>query len=220
MNILTKQPWWVMALIIVLLVLIIGTIWYKNYINSIKGGESTVVSQTKVYEIREYEPMIVAQVELENKEFRQGASAGFQILAGYIFGNNEAKQDIAMTSPVLDEIPGNQKIAMTSPVLDEMPKGGKRVFSFLMPDEFTLDSLPTPKDERVILKELPARKVAVISFNGIWSDDNFTKHYKKLVNALTADGIKFEEGFTRASYDPPITPPMLRTNEIHIKVMD
>lgn len=248
---------------VVIVVLVVVAVLYTRYIRSIQAHNYTVVAgntaqapavdidtpesaptpekkvwpTSDIYEIREYEPMLVAQVELDTMNFRNGSNGGFSILAGYIFGGNTKREGIDMTSPVLDEVQSqkiamtspvldevvNEKIAMTSPVLDEMPtegEGGKRLFSFIMPAEYTMDNLPIPNDDRVILKEIPARTMAVITFSGWWSEAKFDANYAKLKAALDTDGVQYKDGYTRASYDPPGVPPMLRTNEIMIEVIE
>lgn len=61
----------------------------------------------------------------------------FALAAGYIFGGNERKESVAMTSPVRTERSkgGSEKIAMTSPVRTERSEGGSGAFkvSFVMP---------------------------------------------------------------------------------------
>ena len=48
--------------------------------------------QTKLqdgkFEIREYQPYLVAEVYMEGEDFEQASGDGFRILADYIFGNN------------------------------------------------------------------------------------------------------------------------------------
>lgn len=216
MSFILKQPSWFWVLVILFFVFVISSFLYKYYIKSIEGGEYEVLEKKKDYEIRQYKPFLVAETDIQESDMRVGGNQAFSVLAGYIFGNNVSKEKIAMTSPVLDEVK-SEKIAMTSPVLDEVGFGGNRVISFLLPSKYTLDTLPVPQDDRVRLREIPARKMAVTSFGGFWSEKNFTKHYNKLTKALSGDGIKFQEGFTRASYDPPITPPFLRRNEILVE---
>ncbi len=52
------------------------------------------------FEIRKYEARLFTKVQLNTNDYSQASSAGFSKLAGYIFGGNDSKQKIAMTSPV------------------------------------------------------------------------------------------------------------------------
>ncbi len=204
-------------ILVIALVVIIGSFWYKYYINSIQSANYEVVEKNSIYEIRHYEPYLVAQTNIKTADFRDGGNQAFNILAGYIFGGNTSQSKIAMTSPVLDEVQ-SEKIAMTSPVLENLSNGGDRTFSFILPSQYTLETLPTPNDNRVIIKEIASKKVAVISFSGLWNQKRFDVQLEKLRTALKEKNISFSPDYTRASYDPPLVPWFLRTNEIHIEL--
>ena len=87
--------------------------------------------------------------------------------AGFIFGGNERRESVAMTSPVRTErVGGSEQIAMTSPVRTERSDAGAYRVSFVMPRKFTLDTLPAPRDARVHLREVPAHVAAAVWFTG------------------------------------------------------
>jgi len=68
-------------------------------------------------ELRVYEPMIIAEVEIETERKSYATSQGFRILAGYIFGGNTKRQSVDMTAPVQSqENEKNENIEMTAPV--------------------------------------------------------------------------------------------------------
>jgi hypothetical protein len=52
-----------------------------------------VVFKKDAYEIRQYEPIIVAQT-IVNEDFENAGNTGFRILAGYIFGGNQFQTEI------------------------------------------------------------------------------------------------------------------------------
>jgi hypothetical protein len=52
------------------------------------------------FEIRTYETRLFATLKLPGNRYEKLSSAGFTILAGYIFGDNDKKEKISMTSPV------------------------------------------------------------------------------------------------------------------------
>lgn len=72
------------------------------------------------FEVRQYAPAVVAEVHVDGTR-EEAVNAGFRILAGYIFGNNETRQKIAMTAPVtqgtrlpmLIAVPGRRMAAVT-----------------------------------------------------------------------------------------------------------
>ena len=61
-----------------------------------------VIEKESPFEIRSYEPMIVAEVQVDGD--LDGASGqGFRLIAAYIFGQNRVNEKIAMTAPVTVE---------------------------------------------------------------------------------------------------------------------
>ncbi|MCJ7693874.1 MAG: heme-binding protein, partial [Anaerolineaceae bacterium] len=105
----------------------------------------TVIRKEKNIELRDYAEYIQAEVSVESRTFRLAVEKAFNVLAGYIFGNNISKQKIAMTTPVTTS--RSERIAMTTPVT----VSGKGIYTvaFSMPSQYSMESLPLPKDERV-----------------------------------------------------------------------
>ena len=88
------------------------------------------------FEIREYEPKILAQVEVVG-DFDDASKKGFRLLAVYIFGNNvsdDGSSKIDMTAPVVLE-PKSKVIDMTAPFIKE-GNGREGLISFVMPKSF------------------------------------------------------------------------------------
>jgi hypothetical protein len=136
---------------------------------AIEEPKYSVVEKEPPFEIRSYAPMIVAEVQVDGD--LDGASGqGFRLIAAYIFGQNQVSEKIAMTAPVNveEKIPQSAKIAMTTPVGIES-KAGKWTVSFVMPAEYTMESIPKPINPQVQLRQIPAVKKAVISFTGFYN---------------------------------------------------
>ncbi len=165
-------------------------------------------------EIRRYEPMITASVEM--KHFGgQNRGDAFRALANYIFGANNNQSKLQMTAPVISSRP--QKIQMTAPVMQSSTQEPEMFF--VMPSEFTMETLPKPDDERIKIAEQPAKTVAVIRFSGTYNEDNFKENIEKL-NAWLAQKpeIKVMGPPQWAGYDPPFTIPALKRNEVMIPI--
>ena len=81
-----------------------------------------------------------------------------------------------------------------------------------------LANLPTPNDERIRLREKPARIVAVRRFSGRWSDKNVDQHEQRLLEDLQGLGIEAAGPPELARYNSPFTPWFLRRNEIIVPV--
>ena len=179
-----------------------------------------VLLETKHYEIRRYKPYIVAEVDVEGDTGSAG-NAAFRILAGYIFGNNEPGEKMAMTAPVeSQQKEQGEKMAMTSPVLSDAPDAGKTeyTYAFVMEKKYTLDTLPVPLDPRIRIYEKPERTVAVRRFSGRWSEGNYRKHETALLEALATDRVSTTGAPMFARYNAPFTPWFMRRNEIQIEV--
>jgi hypothetical protein len=164
------------------------------------------------FEVRQYAGYVVAETEVEASRGEAGNQA-FGRLAGYIFGGNTAKQEIAMTAPVTQ----SQRIAMTSPVTQQA-NGSKWLVQFSMPSSWTMKTLPVPNDARVTLREVPPRTVAVLRYSGTWSEANYVEHLEQLRKQLTASGLQTIGEPVWARYDPPYTPWFMRTNEVQLEL--
>lgn len=174
-----------------------------------------VLETNETYEIREYEPYIVAETVISEAS-EQAGRQGFKILAGYIFGANKAKAKMQMTTPVTTART-NVKMNMTVPVTTQ--RSGKAfVMQFVMESKYTLDTLPTPNDSRVRLKQIPKRVVAVHRFSGPTNEKNFAPHTENLLAALDADSVAIKGTPYSAVYDGPWTLPWKRHNEILVEI--
>ncbi len=116
-------------------------------------------------------------------------------------------EKIAMTAPVISE-----KIDMTAPVIRE-DQESKQKIAFVMPKEYTMETLPVPNDDRVTLREVPKRKVAVLKFSGFFGDKKVKDLEEQLINMLERDGLEYTS-ISFAGYNGPWTPPFMRRNEI------
>ena len=142
---------------IIALFLIVGVL-AGPVISNVEKPDYKIIQSEQNIEIRQYEPMIIAEVEIDGKR-KDAIRDGFRLLADYIFGNNTVAQNISMTAPVQQK--ENQKIAMTTPVQQQL-EGKSWKISFVMPSKYSMDSLPVPNNNRVRLKKLLTKKFVVI----------------------------------------------------------
>jgi hypothetical protein len=56
--------------------------------------------QEGAFEVRDYPSLIAAEVSVKGNR-SEAATAGFKLLAAYIFGANQRREKVAMTAPVL-----------------------------------------------------------------------------------------------------------------------
>ena len=173
-----------------------------------------VIKQSEPFEIRQYSPLIVAQVEVPG-DLSESSSSGFRLIANYIFGNNIAVRDgvLNMAEPV------PEKIAMTIPVIAE-GKGDKKTWliQFVMPKQYTLDTLPKPNNPQVKLLAMGSQKIAVIRFTGFITDDKVQEKTTELMTWIKSRN-ELPLGNPRlARYNPPWSIPWMRRNEILIPI--
>jgi len=174
----------------------------------------TTVASKKNYEIRQYGAFSIAETA---QEAEQGSS-GFNELFQYISGKNSGDSKLAMTAPVLkaDENVG-RKLAMTAPVIrKDGDRGG--TIAFVMPPGLRHDELPQPTSPKVTLREIPARKVAVVMFSGTADEKAIKGRTEQLLRALQDDGAVVLSQPETALYNPPWTPPFMRRNEVMVEI--
>ncbi len=179
-----------------------------------------IVKTDEAFELRDYEPMIVAEVTHTGDQ-RRTRGAGFRRLAAYIFGQDRPAggEDISMTAPVLQDRPvdQNEAIAMTAPVLRDTPGESQWRTRFVMPAKYTLETLPkAPAD--ITLTEVPARRMATVMFNGYARPDELALMERKLSEWVESEGLTPTGGFEHAFYDAPMVPGPMRRNEVMVEV--
>ena len=146
----------------------------------------TELGKKGMIEFRYYPVAIMASVTNSDPTYKGSSNSNFRVLAGYIFGGNQA----------------GQKIAMTAPVHMETGKDGSTM-SFVMPEGFTLEKLPRPRSGAVELHESPEEYVAVMRFGGWASDQVIETQKKELAEQLAALGIQHRNNFRFLGYNAP-----------------
>lgn len=157
-------------------------------------------------EIRQYESYLVAET-LVQASLEGAGNGGFRRLAGYIFGGNETAGG------------DSTKIAMTTPVTQDRVGDEYRV-RFMMPSQYTGESLPTPTDSRVTFGEVGPQRLAAIRYSGRWTRSGYEQHLTMLSEALESAGQSVVGEPIWARYDPPWKPWFLRRNEVLIALDD
>ena len=184
---------------VIIVLFVASQIFFMSSQKNIEQYPFKVVKTYDNFEIRNYEATLFTAVKLVTNKYDKASSKGFSVLAGYIFGGNNKKEKIAMTSPV----------AMTLKDTTTM--------MFMVPKKYKKEDLPTPNDPLIKFKEVPAKKMAAISFKG-WADDRKIASYKKkLINALEKEGIKYSNNFLFLGYNAPMEV-FNRKNEVIVEL--
>jgi hypothetical protein len=170
---------------------------YKS--QDIETPKYKVVKTYDSFEIRQYDTMILAQTVIKETSFKKSGSTGFRKVAGYIFGGNRNKQQIAMTAPVIMEF------------------GDDTRMSFVMPSKYKMEDLPQPNSAEVKLVKAEPKKIAVLRFSGFTSDNKINRKKDLLKEALKKEQINFKGEFSYLGYNAPWEL-FGRRNEIAVEV--
>jgi hypothetical protein len=168
-------------------------------------------------EVRNYDSLILVSTSMSGKK----GNRAFRTLFSYISGDNEGATEISMTAPVImgkkNLAKKGTKISMTTPVFMNESSAAS-LMSFVMPNDFTLETTPKPTNPDVLISELKDYKVAAIKFSGTLSNSNVEKHTEILENWITENGYAAINEPLKAGYNSPFTLPMMRRNEVLIEV--
>ena len=158
------------------------------------------------FEIRDYDSMIIASTGVK-ASYREATYTGFRRIAKFIFGGNADNLSIAMTAPVMT-------------TLEEQKNYQSYEISFVMPKEFSIESLPKPLSEDVEVRSKDLGLTAVINFGG-WATNNRVKYLnKKLKNFIEKKNYIITGPAIVAQYNSPWAIPPFRHNEIIIEIKE
>lgn len=192
-----KTP--VILTVIVLVILLITQIYF--IMAKTETQPYQVIKKEKKIEIRLYPSATMATVSMDAKSYKELSSKGFRKLAAFIFGGNQSKKNIAMTTPVYMDI-NNLQSSM----------------SFVMPSEFSKDNLPKPDNADIKIMTTAEEYVAAIQFGGYASDDEIKKFATELETRLKANNIEYFGNFRFLGYNAPYQF-LDRKNEIIVSVL-
>lgn len=202
--------WWIALVgVVVLAVVLWGLV-----VSKVEQPKYVVVESEQSIEIRDYPAMIVAEANVTGARDK-AIGEGFRIIAEYIFGNNLSSKKVAMTAPVTQQ--ASEKISMTAPVTQQ-GGGDSWQVRFIMPANYTMETLPKPKNSAVQLKEVASKRFAVIRFSGLAGEESLKRQTDLLTKFVSARKLTAVSAPTYAFYNPPWTLPFLRRNEVMIEV--
>ena len=196
--------------------IVAGTAWGPIVSQNVEQAKYTIVTKSNAIEVRKYAPMIVAETHVSG-ERKEAINQGFRQIADYIFGNNTARQKVAMTTPVIQQ--SSEKIAMTAPVTQQNDGKNWKV-SFGMPANYTMETLPLPNNDTVKLVELPARQFVAITFSGTADKEKIAEQTMLLNNYIHDNHLHSLSSPIYAFFNPPWTLPFLRRNEVMIDISE
>lgn len=158
-----------------------------------------VVRASGKFELRDYPTLTVVETRMASGG--NGSDGSFNRLFRFITGGNEAKQRIAMTTPVF--MSGNETNA---------------TMAFVMPAKMKIGEVPKPSDGLVTVRELAAGRFAVLRFSGGRRAKNEAESLERLRAWMKHEGLKELAPPIYGYFDPPWTPAFLRRNEVMARI--
>ena len=154
------------------------------------------------FEVREYAPCVLAEIEVEGSLSRASSQA-FGALFNYISKGNLDSRKIAMTAPVTAASSGGAS-------------SSSWVVSFVMPANLDISHLPLPQDSSVTLRSVPAELCAVLAFRGRADLDKWREKEIQLRKLASENGLKLSGHVRINRFDPPFKPGAFHYNEVAI----
>ena len=157
------------------------------------------------FELREYQPCVIAEVKVSGV-FSTSSSSAFSTLFNYISRGNKSSQKIAMTAPVITAQKADQS------------ESAEWHISFVMPPGSTYGKLPHPNNSQVTLRELDTETCVAKSFRGRATDELSRKVSEALRASAAKANIALSNETRICRFDPPVKPGFLQYNEIVIPI--
>ncbi len=170
-----------------------------------KRQEFRVLETYKDFEVREYQPCVIAEVKV-SANYADASGTAFSSLFKYISKGNKKSEKIAMTAPVI--------AAQRAEKIDS----DEWFVSFVMPSGSTFGHLPHPNDPQVVLRELDAETCIAMSFRGKATSELSQKKVHELRAAAAKQNIALSGETRICRFDPPFKPGFMQYNEIVIPV--
>ena len=168
--------------------------------DSYKEPQYNLIKKDGKIEIRQYSEYVIAKTSLNQGDTKEDNNM-FRTLAGYIFGGNANNQSIPMTAPVITKNNGSDYDMI-----------------FFMLDVDSLDQLPNPNNQNVVLENMEIGKTITITF-GMWATESRVKYYKELLDGyIVENNLKIDSELMVAQYNSPWAIPPFRKNELIYKI--
>lgn len=186
-----------LLLIGIIVTIVVLGIGFTTYISSTAEKTPYVVISDLGggVQIRQYETQTLISTFVKDEK------NAFGPLGNYIFGSNERKEKISMTSPVITT-----------------NNGSTMQMSFILPAGYTKSNVPKANSEEVFFSSVEKRKLAVIRFSGMVSDEKIKQKEQDLMRILKENSFDFYGEPLLLRYNPPWTPPFMRRNEVAFEI--
>lgn len=209
------KPLLIVTITCVILIIIWIVVSYRVD-TSLSEPSYVVVEKKDSYEIRRYDPYLIATVVVDGDSYRDRTNKAFGLLANYIFGGNSTKTSIEMTTPVQTKT-DSVKIEMTTPVVTEQ-NGSQLTMSFVLPERFTLENVPKPLIPEITLTQKPVTITATKGFSGLAGEEKSNKQKETLMDAIAQNNLEPTSAPQILQYNQPWIFPWARRNEVSVEI--
>ncbi|MEM1024200.1 MAG: heme-binding protein [Myxococcota bacterium] len=183
---------------------------------SYEEPEYSVIQRGEAWEVRQVQAYTIAEIHVD-ASFEKAGREAFRPLVRYIGGANETGRKMAMTTPVEQR---GQVLGKGGPELSRPSSKGGHDVAFVLPLGVAVEDAPKPKDERIHLRRMAERTVAVLRYSGTWSRARYEDHERRLLDAIASSSEWSVDGDpVWARFNDPFTLWFLRRNEVQIPVV-
>ena len=175
----------------------------RSRYNGLEVQPYTVVETDGGFELRDYQPHLVAEVQATGGR-SQAATSAFRKLFAFITGKNADAEEIAMTVPVVQ-----------SPVASDESSWTVR---FVLPARFSPETTPGPDDPDIRITEEPGGRFLAVTFAGIANQAALENRKAELATYASTRGLSLEGPPIYLFYNDPFTLPWKRRNEVAYRV--
>jgi hypothetical protein len=160
-----------------------------------------VIRELSGCEIRDYSEHSLVSIDLHG-DLSSTSTSAFRPLFSYISGENTSAQ----------------KVAMTAPVFQEETAVNEHRISFAMPSSLSPETVPTPRNSQLSVVVVPGHLAAAMQFRGSWDEKRVKEKGDQLLAVVADAGLDADGPIIFARYNPPFYPPILRRNEVIVKL--
>tara|TARA_B100001057_G_C22809228_1_gene934723 strand:+ start:669 stop:1262 length:594 start_codon:yes stop_codon:yes gene_type:complete len=187
------------SIVVILSIIIAGWIIAPKFLES---HNYKVIKKEKNLELRKYDKIQI--IEVYEEGIRQNSLRnGFRKLIKYISSENETKQKISMTIPVLQKKHKKEK---------------NWVVQFVLPKKFNSIKAPNPNNNEIKIKTLNINYVVSIKFSGVVNETLLQRNTLLLKEWAQKLGFEITSKSIYAFYNDPLTPGIFRRNEILFQI--
>lgn len=164
----------------------------------IEQPQYELIKKQNPFELRRYQAFTMIEASDRDLESYQG----FRLAFDFIQGENQSRQ----------------KISMTAPVVNQMNDDGIQTTAFVMPPKMAHEDVPNPSNQNLKKVFVPERICAVYRFSSNPKMTAIRKYEEELRQWIDDQGYLRVGNLQLARYNPPFIPGFLKRNELWFEV--